>query len=80
MAVSCGVGIDTAQIPRCYGCGVGQQLPLCLIQPLAWELPYAEGVRKKERKKLHFSSISPSYHVPRNLDHISLLYILYISL
>ena len=38
-------------------CGVGQQLAIVLIRPLAWEHPYAPGValkqtkRKKEKEK-----------------------------
>ena len=39
--MSCGVGADMAWILSCCGCGVGQQLQLCPIRLLAWELPYA---------------------------------------
>jgi len=34
-----------AQIPNCYGCGVGQQVQLWW--PLAWEYPYATHVAPK---------------------------------
>ena len=34
---------DVAQIPCCYGYGVGQ--------PLAWELPHATGRQKPKKKK-----------------------------
>ena len=38
---------DTAQIPHCYGCG--RPAATALIQPLAWELPYALGEALKKR-------------------------------
>ena len=38
---------DSAPIPRCCGCGAGQQLQL---QFLAWEPPYAVGVALKRLK------------------------------
>ena len=46
------------RIPRCCGCGVGRRLQL-LIQPQAWELPYAATAalkrpkRRKEKNYLH---------------------------
>ena len=45
---------DAAQIPCSCGYGVGQQLQLALIQPLAWEFPYAvsEALKRPEKKKI----------------------------
>ena len=39
---------DMAQILYCCGCGVGQWLYIALIQPLAWEPPYAAGEALKK--------------------------------
>ena len=39
------------RILRCCGCGVGQQLAVAPIQPLAWELPYAAGVALKRQQQ-----------------------------
>ena len=45
------------QIPCGCGCGVGQPAAIALIQPLAWELPYAAGAAlksKKQTNKIHW--------------------------
>ena len=47
----CGMVMDAAQIWCCCGCDIGWQLQL-LIQPLAWELPYAAAAALKKNKKL----------------------------
>ena len=39
-----------ARIPRCCGSGVGRW-PTALIQPLAWEPPYATEVAQEMAKK-----------------------------
>ena len=38
-----------ARIPSCCGCGVGPAA-VALIQPLAWEPPYAVGAALKRQK------------------------------
>ena len=57
-----------AQIPCCYGSGVGRWLQL-RFDPLAWEPPYAVGAaqekakrQKKERKKIYLSISKQHYH------------------
>ena len=43
VAVNCGIGYRQAQIPSCYGCGIGWQLP--------WEPSYSAGAALKRQKK-----------------------------
>ena len=53
IAVSCGVGqrcgsdLALLWLWHCCGCGVA----VALIQPLAWEFPYAAGAALKRKKK-----------------------------
>ena len=58
---------DAAQTWGCCGCGAGWQLQL--IQPLAWELPYAAGAalkRQKKKKRLPAKElVARPYHVWR---------------
>ena len=42
-----------AKIWRCHGCGVGLAA-VALIQPLAWEPPYAAGVALKKKSKWEY--------------------------
>ena len=43
---------DIAQIPSCCGCGVGQAAAAS-IRPLAWGLPYAEGLALKSKENIY---------------------------
>ena len=44
--MSCGIGYRHGSDPTLYGLAA-----VALIQPLAWELPYAMGVALKEQKQ-----------------------------
>ena len=67
-----------AQILRCCGCSIGQQLQL-QFNPLAWELPYATGMalKRKGKKKWVISKVLEehqkySYQLPPSEDPCSL--------
>ena len=50
--------MHTAQILRCYGCGIRQPVATAPIQSLAWEPPYAMGAAlKKTNKKMQGISV-----------------------
>ena len=54
---------DAAGIPCGCGCGIGRPLYLPPIQPLAWELPHAEGaaLKKTHTHKMYvYKSVYPS--------------------
>ena len=49
MQVQALVSLSGLRIQHCCGCGIGGQLQL--IQPLAWELPYAAPLTLKRQKQ-----------------------------
>ena len=50
--MSCGVGRKRSSDPELLWLWHGPEATV-LIQPLAWELPYAMGVAQKKKKKNH---------------------------
>ena len=60
------------RIPCCWGCAVWYRTAAAaLIQPLAWELPYASGAALKKRKKKKAAAEIAS--TTKGTDEISLI-------
>ena len=76
--MSCGVGRRHSSDPELLWLWRSRPVATALIQPLAWELPYASGValkRRKKKKNEHFKALNISWQTAfqqkgRNYLHI----------